>query len=185
MTQGFQLDLKSGALNLENYSESTGWLGYFESKKLSSRREDAALAIGELLGDLGEVDIWTSCYTIGGDAGLEENHGVARDDINAVVAPLREIGFIKTCDNYREEGPLRKFVGLSDEVANKTCLAMMDVDGIKGHLFLYKRLSGLLAYPHEDIGFGFIAGGIDSRNEGLRILSGFLSRKRWGGRCAP
>ena len=48
---------------------------------------------------------------------------------------------------------------------------MMTVPGINGHCFFVNESSGLIIYPHEDIGFGILAG---KQEEGYRMAESFL-----------
>lgn len=170
-------------LDLDSYSASPGWLGYFELVDRSSRRKDAISAIRRVQKQLGEVTVVLSCYTIGGNAALQQDYEVPEADIVDIIDPLRAADLVRTYQDYREAEPLRRVLKVAEDKVEKVCLAMMDVDGVRGHLFLVSG-HGIIVYPHDDIGFGFLSVSEASKEAGRDILSRFLADGLWQGRLA-
>jgi len=139
--------------------------------------------IDEVLNIIGETVIGVSCYIIGEPSDLVSEYGISQDDLVAYVCPLHDADLVRFYDHFEECEGVREVDGVSRETIAKACLAVMDVDGIRGHLLLVNNL-GLVVYPHDDIGFGFIATNAESRAFGVNLLSHFLSDEEWRGKIS-
>ena len=61
------------------------------------------------------------------------------------------------------------------DLIKKTFFSIMFIDGIRGHCFAILEEKRLIVYPHEDIGFGFIAFGANRRSISEYIRNSFNS----------
>ena len=72
------------------------------------------------------------------------------------LKPLLDSGIICELDDVDNQ-VFTLFQKASIHVFEKVLFSVFQIDGLKGHCFIYLTELNLFIYPHEDIGFGFIS----------------------------
>ncbi len=159
------LQLIKQHVDLDSYSFSPGWIGCFErSGRFSEQQCNEAIDLLFNACDLCTAHCVLICnlFVIGGDADLREQYDLNDDDFRDFIHPLIARGAIQRKDHFDEwhpgvgSGSFSVFEEPSSELLRKVFFGMMAVDGIQGHCFGVIPHLGLVIYPHEETGFGFI-----------------------------
>lgn len=174
------------AVDLEGYSSSAGWVGYME--RIGSFDEALCYkAIDWFLDLFGLEVVLVASYHMSCDFGyVRKTYGYSRKKFDEYydkyIKYLIDAGAIKLVDyNQLEDGfddddyaspeyesifdgIMNDFSVLespSESVIRKALFCQMAVDGVRGHCFAVYPKQELIAYPHDDTGFGFIHYGKD------------------------
>ena len=133
-------------VNLKSYSDSPGWLGYYErrirfSQTIMYESIDKFIDFFRVISP--HVTVVTSLYKFGsGD-----------NEITPEQKELMEADYLR--DSQNETLAFHK--GVVWEIVRKLSSVVMYNEGdIAGHCFFILESSGLIVYPHDDTGFGFI-----------------------------
>ena len=133
-------------VNLKSYSDSPGWLGYYErSTKFSKTAmyESIDKFIDFFRVKSPNVSVVTSLYKF----------GLGDNEITSEQKVLLEAGYLR--DSLNEIVAFHK--GVAWEIVRELSSIMMyNAGDIAGHCFFLLESLGLIAYPHDDTGFGFI-----------------------------
>ena len=161
---------------LESYSSSEGFIGYFERRN-AFQQSNCQLAV-ELFwqlfsAHLSDFILFSSLHLSTELAHLEGEYTVCQNDIQQYIIPLIEAGLIQEVDYdsygtdydspwYSEQLDLlwkkfKKKSTLSMVELQKIFYVVMAIDGVKGHCFCCFPSLKLIAYPHDDTGFGFVS----------------------------
>ena len=177
----------TSAVDLESYSSSAGYLGYFErraafSVDLCDRAVERLLASEPFRGPLriasslfAETESVAARYGAG-EVGLRERieplvrAGVIPGLASSAADDPDDPDGVSGAIRGRLDGSLLGEVGPLDERDQRSLLsAVMLLGSARGHLFVFREEAGLLAYPHDDTGFGFVdTSGDDARRVDLR-----------------
>ena len=168
-------------VDLQNYSASPNFFGYFQHLNRGvATQEVVQQAVTHFDSSLYlalPLELVTSLFTDVDE--LKAMYELTDETIEKRVIPLAKIGWLNLI-NYSEhdetawknlENSLRSFPLVNDADTSLLNSTMMTVPGINGHCFFVNERSGLIIYPHEDIGFGILA---DKQNEGYRVAENFL-----------
>lgn len=167
--------VRCGEIDLESYSRSPGWVGYFSVAAASCRRQTAQNLVAEVLAQLDPTSAGTWVHFFGPEQTLVDEYEVDELDWTQLVRPLVDAGVVRVYEHFREVEGIRDVSRADPRLWKQTCVAVMDVSGLKGHIFLADR-HGLVAYPHEDLGFGFIATTDLAWRRARELLQGHLAR---------
>ena len=144
MKQDFDIEKH---VNLKSYSDSPGWLGYYERSTRFSQTAmyesiDKFIDFFRVISP--NISVVTSLYIFGsGD-----------NEITPEQKVLMEAGYLR--DSQNKTFALHK--GVAWEIVRKLSSVVMYNEGdIAGHCFFILESLGLIVYPHDDTGFGFIA----------------------------
>ncbi len=169
-------------VDLDSYSFSPGWIGFFErSGRFSEQQCNEAIDLLFDACDLCTAHCVLICnlFVIGSDADLREQYDLNDDDFRDFVYPLIARGAVQRkddidIDEYCQKVSSRSFSVFEEpsfELLRKVFFGMMAVGGIRGHCFGVIPHLRLVIYPHEEIGFGFICVDEDVvRKEQLRTF---------------
>ena len=149
-------------VNLKSYSDSPGWLGYYErSTRFSQTTMDESIDkfIDFFRVISPNVSVVTSLYKFGsGD-----------NEITPDQKELMEAGYLR--DSLYVRFSFHK--GVAWQIVRKLSSVVMYNEGdIAGHCFFILESSGLIAYPHDDTGFGFIA--MDLKQQAPKVVKSFF-----------
>lgn len=165
-------------VNLESYSSSPGFLGYFERVGQFNEQicHNAINIFFEAFKPLNcRYDLASSLYVDSNLSALREEYNIPDDYFVVYIEPLIDAGAINVVNHedlkskYEWDEYIKKtdsldkhFVVLNNqnkELLKKIFFSVMFIDGIKGHCFAIIENKELIVYPHEDIGFGFVSFG--------------------------
>lgn len=164
------------SINLSSYSFSSGWIGYFEAavKAKLDGCDKAVDLLNKMLSpeEAGIPQIWSSLFYPQDFECVASLAKVSCDDLAKEVMRLVEAGVLRLVDfstpdaDYTEEDYDKFLDDLKQEfriemnpcpfLLRDSCIAKMDVPGVLGHCFVFYEELELFAYPHDDVGFGFI-----------------------------
>ena len=149
-------------VNLKSYSDSPGWLGYYErrmrfSQTIMYESIDKFIDFFRVISP--NISVVTSLYKFGsGD-----------NEITSEQKVLLEAGYLR--DSLNEIVAFHK--GVAWEIVRKLSSVMMyNAGDIAGHCFFILESSGLIAYPHDDTGFGFIT--TDFNQQAPKVVKSFF-----------
>lgn len=188
------------AVNLEGYSASEGWIGFYEARSLATcSAQDVVDSFGELfLAEVSAVEIATSLYY---DCDIREtasfrqlDYETLRDRVTSLLEKdvLRLKNLYWKDNNYESadyevylenlEKDFRIITHPSREFIQESVMSLISLEGTSGHCFLFHPEYHLLSYPHDDRGFGFIF--LDSASDEQKravklILERLNDRFRW------
>ena len=149
-------------VNLKSYSDSPGWLGYYErstrfSQTIMYESIDKFIDFFRVISP--NVSVVTSLYIF----------GLGDNEITPEQKELMEAGYLR--DSLNEIGALHK--GVAWEIVRKLSSVLMYNEGdIAGHCFFILESSGLIAYPHDYTGFGFIT--MDLKQQATTVVKSFF-----------
>lgn len=159
-------------INLKSYSDSPGWLGFYERKcRFSSKLVDESINVfmANFKKYLNDTIIYSSliCFCL-------------NNNIPYKYRLLLNLGCLKLysdCKDCEYSTPQRfnmKEFLFSDYnlLTNLSYIVMKNNGDIAGHCFFILKELSLLVYPHDDTGFGFIA--MDSKLSSYLIVKKFL-----------
>ena len=144
-------------VNLCSYSESVGWIGFYE-RKCEYSNELLNRSIYEFINFFKnispKVTIITSLYKF----------KINNSKINSAQTELIKLGYLRnltTDDNFLENKTSSNMMRLFKEAdwsnVRKISSVVMNNDGdIAGHCFIIFETINIIIYPHDDTGFGFI-----------------------------
>ena len=195
-------DVILDAVNLESYSSSHGFVGYFErvGRYMDGMAELAVTQLADVLdSECGELAFVSSLHAnedeVGrfGDVEMDKRDKRLVDSLCARNA-LRRFSYNERFGkNYESDSytgavhnELENFVvtpvaSLGCDVAKQLLVARMLVYGLRGHCFLVCARKGLIFYPHDETGFGVIVfGATPHKNFAIEFLcrAGRLERFR-------
>jgi len=183
------------SINLSSYSFSLGWIGYFEGTPQTKlgRCDKAVDLLCKMIArdEFGWPQIWSS---LSYPCDIKYIASLARVDYNELSGKvmqlvgrrvLRLVDFSKADTNYTED----EYENFLDEVKRDfrveinpdpfflrdSCVSKMDLSGVLGHCFLYYESLELFAYPHDEVGFGFIFS-INARKEQKALFKELLEK---------
>ena len=149
-------------VNLKSYSDSPGWLGYYERSTRFSQTTmyesiDKFIDFFRVISP--NVSVVTSLYKFGsGD-----------NEITPDQKELMEAGYLR--DSLNERFSFHK--GVVWEIVRELSSVMMyNAGDIAGHCFFILELLGLIVYPHDDTGFGFIT--MDLKQQAPKVVKSFF-----------
>ena len=149
-------------VNLKSYSDSPGWLGYYERRIRFSQTimyESIDKFIDFFRVKSPNVSVVTSLYNFG----LDDN------EITSEQKVLLAAGYLR--DSLNEIVSFHK--GVAWEIVRKLSSVVMYNEGdIAGYCFFILESSGLIAYPHDDTGFGFIT--MDLKQQAPKVVKSFF-----------
>lgn len=159
------------SLNLNSYSSSDGFAGYFSNKgRFSKSTARKAIKIFEDFWEMIGEETLLLASTLIIDVPLEsllEDYEYTPNDIEEYITPLLKKGFIqiqqipqiKSDSEIDEKGSFRFYnVDKSElEYICKLFFIIMALGGVQGHLFVAFESENLILYPHDDIGFGIFS----------------------------
>lgn len=181
-------------VNLESYSSSFGFIGYFErgGRYETGMAETAVACFIDMIKS--EYREWMLVSALHANDDEVGHFG----DVKTDLRDLKQVEFLsaknalrhfsyKACfgtdyesHSYTEsiKNALTNFCvvsidSLSSEVLEQLLVARMTVYGLRGHCFLISEQKGLILYPHDDTGFGVIAFGEKPR---IDVAIEFLDR---------
>lgn len=134
-------------VTLTSYSDSPGWLGYYErrtkfSKTIMCKSINKFIDFFRVISP--EVSVVTSLYKF----------DLGGDEITPDQKTLIESGYLKGSMNET----LTLYSDIDWEIVRKLSSIVMYNEGdVAGHCFFILESLGLIAYPHDDTGYGFIA----------------------------
>lgn len=183
-------------VNLEAYSESRGWLGYFERTVPFKREMVAAVQqfICQHWGEDTRFSLVTSLFVQGDVDWLASNRELDQDE-TICLKQLVSSGWIKSVEigggehvdsTFDVDAWLLNlhldFRTFSTEFSQSLfrCLLLERFSFghfNSGHCFLVLADHGLVLYPHDDTGFGVIAMDIHSVGNGYNFLRASASLK--------
>ncbi|UGQ48733.1 hypothetical protein [Massilia endophytica] len=193
--------LITNAVNLQSYSTSPGFLGYFEraGKYVDGMAEAAVSLFFDVFGE--EIDglvlvssLHANTDELGrfGDAKLDERDHRLVDYLclhNALHrfsyrtrfgTAYESSSYARAIEEVTESLASIYVSEIGQDVLRQLLLARMLVYGLRGHCFLVSKSRGLIFYPHEDTGFGIIAfGTIPDREFASKFLNRASSLKRF------
>ncbi len=168
------------SVNLGSYSESPGFIGYFErADRYIDGMADVAVALFFDMPSV-ELDGWTLVSSLHANDDEVGSFGDAKLD-------ARDLGLVEFLCKHDAlhrfsygtrfgrdydsnfyasavENALLELTTilvdvLGQDVLRQLLVARMLVYGLRGHCFLVSEQKGLILYPHDDTGFGVIAFG--------------------------
>lgn len=160
------LNIVLNTVDLQSYSKSGGFLGFFERKaKFSVEVCDLAvdLVFNSSLFDVSALCVVSNLFVVGDDANLKAEYDLGDrelvDHIRALASKdlLTRKGRSEDCWPLLEGEHLSERQGIPIPVLRTLFGAVMSVDGIRGHCFGVALDRGLIVYAHDDSGFGFIS----------------------------
>ena len=134
-------------VNLHSYTDSVGWIGYYGRKCQYSHalmNESIEQFINFFKGIVPKISVITSLYKF----------GLGDNEITPEQKILMDAGYLR--DSLNEKVTLHKGV-VWDVVRILSSVVMYNDGDIAGHCFIVLEALGLIAYPHDDTGFGFIS----------------------------
>jgi hypothetical protein len=185
-------------VNLESYSASPGFVGYFEraGRYVDGLAEDAVALLAEKM--VGEWEEWTLVSSLHANQDEVGHCG----DLDADARDTQLVDFLQTHNVLKKFSYSARFgtdyesqayadavlAACSDfiqaQVNSLDCaavvkllIARMLVYGLRGHCFLVSIQKGLILYPHDDTGFGIICFGSAPR---LEVAYGLLNAAAQG-----
>ena len=161
-------------VDLESYTSSDGWLGFFELAS-GDRREHACALVRSLLGKSsghGKANVYTNAHTFHGTDELRRKYRLSEREVEEYLSPLLTTGVLRTHEHFSEVGAPVLMNDLDVDQRERLLVCLMDVDGVEGHVLVHLVAHDLLVYPHDDVGFGFISGS----RRGESFAKGFVSR---------
>jgi len=186
-------DAVLGVVNLESYSSSLGFLGYFErvGRYANGMAEKAVACLLDVFDfGCGEWTLISSLHANLDEVGSFGDQLADAADLNTVnelcaIKVLRGFSYrarfgtdyesysyveaVSTAQLEFIEVPVDELPG---EVLQRLLVARMLVYGLRGHLFLVSKQKGLVFYPHDDTGFGVIMfGNAPNRDAALEFLT--------------
>ena len=153
-------------VNLQSYSASSGYLGFMQRNGRFSRSlcEQATDLLFDALDQyLPESPCVCSLFVVGDDAHLREEYELDDYELDEYIHPLISKGIVhrKThlddCVPYLDGEKLSVHEGLTKTTMRRVVIGVMAVGGLRGHCFFIAEKHGLIYYPHDDTGFGFIS----------------------------
>lgn len=136
-------------VNLKSYSDSPDWLGYYERRTKFSKTimcESIKNFIDFFRVISPDVSVVTSLYKF----------GLGGDEITPDQKTLIEAGYLKGSMNET----LTLYTDIDWEIIRKLSSIVMYNEGdVAGHCFFILESLGLIAYSHDDTGYGFITMG--------------------------
>ena len=149
-------------INLNSYSDSKGWRGYCERNKpfTIARANKIVNYFSQFFSRFApNVTIVYNCFKI---KEHEQGNNIIANYVKYIEKYLIDFGYIKVASNSVYDNPDCLSTNFEikqttdyDIVSMFALLTMID-DGIDGHCFFVFNELGLIAYPHDDTGFGFI-----------------------------
>lgn len=169
--------LRSGLVNLEGHASSPGFVGYFESSGALPRRQAAGLAVRAIFDSSRPWTAMGNPHIFGCLEKVVKKFVLPAQDVEAYLSPLLAHGWLRAYDHYSHV-PAPAILGDGDpDLVTKACIALMDIDGLKGHFFLHQ--DDIVFYPHEEVGFGAIALNDSARGKAKGLLQGLADDKAW------
>lgn len=173
-------NLVLNAVNLDGYSSSPGFVGYFErvGKYVNGMAENAVAHMIEMLSC--DIDEWVLVSSLHANEDEVGRFGDTEADIRdsslvdflyahralAHFSYRARFGTNYESASYASaiESALRDLVqvparSLGIDVVRQLLVARMLVYGLRGHCFLISMRKGLIFYPHDDTGIGVICFG--------------------------
>lgn len=158
-------------VNLDSYTSSKAFLGFFH-RKGEFQADLPKKAVDVLGATLGTPDaLVTSLFLPANEDWLRVDYSLTEFELQK-LRKLVDYGIVRKID-FNDWGPDYEsdewVMGLKAARNSFICIspvleaqllaiaeAMMVLPGLKGHLFAWYRKRSLLAYPHDETGFGFI-----------------------------
>lgn len=160
-------DNLSEYVNLRSYTDSVGWIGYFcrNGRFTPELKADAISRFIEYFQSISpETSVITSLYKYG-------KHEISPlpDEEN-----LMKIGLLQqlSYNENKNDTPVLFEDCSWNEIKLLSSIVMENTGDIAGHCFIILNSLGLITYPHEDTGFGFIS--IGSNDSAKDIVRKFL-----------
>lgn len=149
-------------VDLNSYTDSNGWKGYCELNKpftISRANKITNYFIDFFRKYIDKVSIVSNVFKI-----KEYNLSNRNADIyiKYIEKYLIDFGYIKIISNSIYNKPdclsinFKLFLNIDADIISMFSLLKMMDGGIDGHCFFVFNELGLIAYPHDDTGFGFI-----------------------------
>ncbi len=153
-------------VNLQSYSMSQGFLGFFERKEAFSIdvcEKAIDLLLSSSLFDTHCQSIVSNLFIVGNDFELKNDYGFGDRELREHVYPLAaesiltRVDTTQYCANRLDGYGLLEIPRINERIIRTVFSAVMSVDGIRGHCFCVVPDHDLILYPHDDSGFGFIS----------------------------
>ncbi len=162
-------------VDLNSYSFSPGFLGYFEKKGAFDEAKCFAAieSFFKFLDFLQDETTMISSLHIENDLmKVQREYDISDNHINEYLKPLINSGVIETVDFDAFQGDpnsseysdkleclwlrFREFASGDKFFLERAMFSVMGIGGTRGHLFFLLDSIKIIAYPHDDIGFGFV-----------------------------
>ncbi len=154
-------------VNLHSYTDSVGWIGYY-CRKSKYTTELMREAISQFIGYFHtlyrKASVITSLYKF----------VVNKTTPQSNEENLMKIGLLRQSfsDNNANDVPIIFEDCNWDEIKSLSSIVMDNAGDIAGHCFIVLDSLGIITYPHDDTGFGFISNG--PNNSAKDIVRKFL-----------
>lgn len=149
-------------INLNSYSSSFGYCGYFYSKNHDFKigAEAANATVWSFLNSqqAGSIDIYSS-LRVGTNAELISQYGYTSIEIERFLSAATRCipPMVNRLESELEIFSIIQFSSHLENALYGACYAVMALGGLHGHLFIHLKNQGFVLYPHDDTGFGVIA----------------------------
>jgi len=177
-------------LNLESYSSSNGFVGYFDSVK-QVNDDIINISISSFFdyftNEFERMILISSLHISDNACDFKADYGVSEEEYAKLFTPLVDEGWIRTIDYSNDlsdnefDAYERKinsefqYVEMSNscvDMVKKLFYVVMKYFSCGGHCFFYLRESNLFIYPHEEAGFGLIC--TDNNYACMNDAKGFI-----------
>lgn len=171
-------------VDLDGYSKSRGYIGYFERcQPLSAEELKRAIDIfSNFFGDrVASFCVVSSLYTHGTVADVAEKYEFTQTQQNALGVlvssgwvDVQEAGVTTGTSHSIESRSLslrvHELESADSELLKNLFIILLGAGGVRGHCFLVSEYLQLVVYPHDDTGFGVIAFGERGTKLGIEFL---------------
>lgn len=158
-------------VNLDNYTSSEGFFGFFH-RRSALQADLPGKAVDVLIKTLGMPDsLVSSLFVPANEEWLRNDYSLNELELQR-VRELVDDGIVRKVDfndwgtDYESDEWLNRYQAAGCSFTRISPVlpaqflavaeAMMVQPGLKGHLFAWYNERSLLAYPHDETGFGFI-----------------------------
>ena len=149
-------------VNLNSYTDSKGWKGYCKRNKpftifRANKMVDYFMRFFSKYTN--DIAIVSNAFKV---EGYNLNNSNISNYVRYIEKYLIDFGYMEIVSGSIYDNPnclslgFKKILDVDYDIISMFSLLMMMDEGIDGHCFFVFDKLGLIAYPHDDTGFGFI-----------------------------
>lgn len=169
MTQNYNYNIEK-YVNLESYSDSLGWIGYY-ARKCNYSYLLASESIDRFISFFKEFVLQVSIIT------SLRKFKINNSKITTKQLELIKLGYLSAFSQENDINleELKLFKDVEWNIIRTLSSIIMDNDGyITGHCFIIFEPLHLIIYPHDDTGYGFISSSININS--FQIVNAFFNQ---------
>lgn len=149
-------------VNLNSYTDSKGWKGYCKRNKpftIFRANKMVSYFMCFFSKYISDVTIVSNVFRV---KEYQQNNSNISNYVRYIEKYLIDFGYMEIVSGSIYDNPnclslgFKKFLNVDYDIMSMFSLLMMMDEGIDGHCFFVFDKLGLIAYPHDDTGFGFI-----------------------------